>query len=168
MANGVGMHEIVTKLMREEGGVEDVGDGKGETRWGQTKGWCEKWGLEWPESEVQAKENYLLWLVKSGLFHLCIIPDILATAVVDWAIHSGSRWAIKSLQTHLGVGVDGVYGRFTSRAVDNAPDRRRLAAEVVADRLSFLGEITKKNPANTRFIHGWLKRIGRQVVELGL
>ena len=96
--------EIIRRILDREGGVADVGDGKGVTRWGQTPGWLSDFDLPTPTNEAEAAENYATWLRVTGLERL-LQPraDALADTVIDLAVHSGHVTAIKSLQKAVGV-----------------------------------------------------------------
>ena len=74
---------IIDKILQREGGVADVGDGKGVTRFGQTPEWLETFGLEPPQTRADAAVNYHSWLDRTGLIGLCDAPDALADAVID-------------------------------------------------------------------------------------
>jgi lysozyme family protein len=158
---------IIKHLLANEGGVKDVGDGKGITRWGQTPDWLKAWHLPIPKSAANAEANYWEWLQLTGLSHLVQVDDLLALAVVDWAVNSGHRTAIKSLQRHLKVSMDGSYGPQTRRAVDKITNRTKVAREVIADRAEFFGKITKNKPSNVEYIHGWLRRLAKQIRVIG-
>ncbi len=161
------MLEVVNRILSEEGGVKDVRDGKGLTRWGQTPDWLKKWDLPTPQTQEQARENYMLWLVRTGLSHLCSVNDLLSFAVVDWAVHSGERTAIKALQRSVKVGADGRYGPRTQTAVDQVRHRYQLASIILDARMVFVGKVVRDRPSDAQYIHGWLARLGRQVKELG-
>lgn len=158
---------LINRILDNEGGVKDVGDGKGLTRWGQTPDWLEAWDLPIPKSRSEAASNYFDWLLLTGLVHVAKEDDLLSFAIIDWAIHSGHRVAIKSLQRTLKIIADGKYGPQTQRAVDAILNRSRVAAQIIAERLAFLGRITRDKPSNAKYIYGWLNRMSRQVKELG-
>lgn len=158
---------IVDAIMREEGGVADVGDGKGITRWGQTMKWLRQWHLPVPQTPADARLNYHLWLQASGLAAVCAVDDALAHNVVDWAVNSGEERAVKALQRALGVTADGVIGPKTRAKLELA-NRIQLGAELIAMRLDYIGDITKRNVRNREYIHGWLRRMGGLVRRLGV
>lgn len=168
MSNWGPVESLITRIIMDEGGIKDVGDGKGETRWGQTPDWLKTWNLPSPNSVVEAKENYRLWMVRTGLIHLVATNDLFAWVTIDWAIHSGHLVAIEALQKLVRTEADGVYGRLTKRAVEENGNRRgHLAALMISERVKFLGRITRDNPRNVAYISGWLNRVSRHIEQLG-
>jgi lysozyme family protein len=166
---------VLALVLEWEGGCADVGDGKGETYWGQTPGWLESFGFAVPTTRDEAVANYRTWLVRTRLIGVCDYPDALALAVVDWAVHAGHTTAIRSLQRALGVTPDGILGPETQESIDRldslpgSRSRQRIAARVVADRLRSLGRIVTDHPAaDARYAAGWMARVADQVERLGL
>jgi lysozyme family protein len=164
---------VLALVIEHEGGVADVGDGKGETRWGQTPGWLASFGFTSPKTRDEAMANYRTWLVRTRLIGVCDYPDALAIGVVDWAVHAGHVTAIRGLQRALGVAADGIYGPETQEAVDRldggVSTRRLVAARVLAARLRSLGRIVTDHPAtDARYAAGWMNRVADQVERLGI
>lgn len=156
--------EVITRVLRWEGGIADVGDGKGITRFGQTPAWLDQFGLPTPTTPEEARLNYQRWLVRTGLIGVCDYPDPFAIGVVDWAVHSGHRTAIRGLQAALGVAVDGTYGPETQAAVD-AVDRRGAACRLIAHRARFVFGLLA-NVQNAKYARGWGNRISEQIESL--
>lgn len=157
---------VIHLVMEEEGGVADVGDGKGLTRYGQTPGWLARWRLPVPESPDEAEMNYRSWLETTGLDELCTEDDALAWAVIDWAVHAGERVAIAALQGAIGVKRDGLIGPITLAALAKT-DRAHVAATVVADRLvSTMGLVASHPDQYLRYLRGWTGRLARHVRRL--
>jgi len=154
-------------ILREEGGVADVGDGMGLTRWGQTAGWLDRWGLPVPSTRGEAKANYLAWMGLSGLDQLCDINDMLSTVVADYAINSGESPAIKTLQLAVGAHPDGVIGPETLAALNHTPSRHVITHQILARRVEHLGEIISAHRQRALYAKGWMRRIGRQLRRLG-
>jgi lysozyme family protein len=152
--------EIIARILQREGGVADVGDGKGVTRYGQTPGWLSQFNLPIPTNETEAAENYAAWMRLTKLDQLLSDrTDTLADAVIDLAVHSGHVVAIKALQGALGVTADGVIGPVTLKAVRIDEDRRRAAAGVIAWRVIQQGNLIAQNPGKyARYAHGWARR----------
>lgn len=170
LSNWGPVESLIDRIILDEGGIKDVGDGKGVTRWGQTPSWLKTWNLPTPNSVPEAKENYRLWLVRTGLIHLCATADLLAWVTIDWAIHSGHATAVHALQKLVKTDTDGVYGSMTKRAVDEVSIKRRkeLAAYMISERVKFLGRITRDTATNIRYISGWLNRVSKHIEQLGL
>lgn len=157
--------EIIVRILRREGGVADVGDGKGITRFGQTPGWLAQFNLPIPTNETEAAENYAEWMRLTKLDQLLSDrADTLADAVIDLAVHSGHVVAIRALQGALGVTVDGVIGPQTLKGVRIDEDRRRAAAGVIAWRVIQQGNLIAQHPAKySRFAHGWARRTAEHI-----
>jgi lysozyme family protein len=165
---------VIALVLSWEGGIADVGDGKGVTRWGQTPQWLAQFGFEPPKTRDQAVANYRTWLVRTRLIGLCDYPDTLALAVIDWAVSSGHAEAIRGLQRALGTAVDGIYGPETQDLVDRldscpgARSRQSVAARVLAARMRFIGRLVTDKPTNARFAAGWNDRLADQVERLAI
>jgi lysozyme family protein len=158
--------EVIATVMANEGGIKDVGDGKGVTRFGQTPDWLRSFGFEAPTGAHEAIANYRTWLVRTRLIGLCDYPDGLSVGVVDWAVHSGHITATRELQRLLGVKPDGTYGPETQAAVDGC-DRLKVARQVIGRRLRFIGRLVTDNPErNARYAAGWNARLADQVERL--
>lgn len=152
---------VIARVIRREGGIKDVGDGKGLTRFGQTPGWLAQFGLPAPDTPAQAATNYRAWLDLTGLIALCGEADVFVDAVIDWAVHSGHPRAIRSMQAAVQVRPDGVIGPVTRAAIDalGTAGRRAAAAKVVADRVRHSGGLITADPAQySRNAKGWANR----------
>lgn len=157
---------VVRHLLDAEGGVANVGDGEGITRYGQTRSWLERWHLPIPRSRDEAAMNYHSWIEQTNLDVLCTVDDVLPWAVIDFAVNSGERVAIASMQRALGLRADGLIGPKTMTAVIVC-QRKQVAAWVLADRLELDGGLIAHHPDQyARFALGWLRRIGQQVKAL--
>lgn len=166
---------VIDRVLLHEGGIADVGDGKGLTRFGQTPQWLDQWGLAAPRTVDEAAENYAIWLDKIGLAAVCEIDPILGSAVVDFAVNSGHVTAVKALQRAIGVAADGVIGGQTVAALSAVKDdaRQHVTLLVHCTRLEFIGriitdELTKlrgegrlKSDKKTHgeYAAGWLNRM---------
>lgn len=157
---------LIDRVMRREGGVADVGDGMGVTRWGQTEAWLLTFGFGIPESREDAIGNYRAWLTRTGLIGLCAAPDALADLVIDGAVQHGHRTVIRWLQSALLIPTDGVWGPETQAAVDVC-DRVAVAARIAAERVRLYGALISGNQAkNAKFAKGWLSRIAEQIEQV--
>lgn len=154
------MEGVIRRVMRAEGGVADVGDGKGITRWGQTPQWLEDFGLPTPETADQAFLNYATWMTMTGLNVIADLDGTLGSAVVDWAVHSGHTVAIRGLQRALGVAADGVIGPDTKRAIFTSGSWRRIIINVHCQRLELMGRLITDAPEkHARYAAGWMNRM---------
>lgn len=154
------MEGVIRRVLKAEGGVADVGDGKGVTRWGQTPQWLESFGLPVPETEDDAFLNYATWMTMTGLDVIADLDGSLGSAVVDWAVHSGHQTAIRGLQRALGVAADGVIGTKTRAALIASGNIRRVIVSVHCQRLEFLGRLITDAPdKHARYAAGWMARM---------
>lgn len=156
---------VIARIVAREGGIADVGDGRGVTRYGQTSAWLQTFGYPVPTSPDEAAENYRRWLHDTGLEAVATVADVLADAVIDWAVHSGHQVAIRAMQAALGVTPDGIIGPITRGALARA-DRGTAAKQVVADRVRYVGRIVRRDPRAARFAAGWANRLAALVEAL--
>jgi lysozyme family protein len=156
---------LIEKLLDREGGVADVGDGKGVTRFGQTPDWLDRFNLPAPKTRDEAHANYLRWigLIKFG--PLLEPGDDLADILLDIAVMSDHTKAIKALQAVLGITVDGVLGPVTLEAMTRQ-FRPRLARLVIAWDMQYQGRIITLNPDRAKFAAGWANRMAEHVRNL--
>lgn len=160
------MRTVIAQILEREGGVADVGDGKGVTRYGQTDQWLKRWRLPIPKSAAEATYNYRSWLEQTNLDALCTEDDSLPDVVIDFAVHASERPAIRALQVALGAKADGVLGpvTMTALAICNRP---HVAAAVLAERMRQMGILlADDDPDRRRYAKGWLNRVAAQVEAL--
>jgi lysozyme family protein len=159
---------IIAKVLRREGGIADIGDGKGITRFGQTPDWLHDFNLPVPSTAADAAENYAAWLRVTRLDRVIgDTPDVLADVVIDYAVHSGHVPAIQSLQHAVKVEADGVIGPVTLEAIRIDSDRKVAAARIIAQRGQHQGWlITRKPDRYAKFAHGWANRQAEFIVAL--
>lgn len=159
--------ELIAKVIVREGGIADIGDGKGVTSFGQTSGWLTQFNLPIPTNATEAADNYAEWLRLTGLD--AVIgdeADPAADFVIDFAVHSGHIPAIKLLQKVLGVTADGVMGPNTRAALESH-DRRWLAFAIIAGEMKFQGGLITDNPAkHARWARGWANRNAAKLLQL--
>lgn len=156
---------VIARVIEREGGIADVGDGKGVTSFGQTPAWLDSLGLPAPKTVEEAAANYRTWLVRTKLIGVCDEPDAFADGTVDWAVHAGHAVAIRALQKSLGVPADGILGPETQEAIDGC-DRTLMGRKVVAARVRSLGRLIADRPTNARYAAGWMNRLADQIEAL--
>lgn len=158
---------ILERVLGAEGGIQDVGDGQGVTRFGQTPRWLATFGFAAPETRDQALMNYRTWLVRTRLIAVCDYPDVFAWAVIDWAVQSGHTVALRALQRALKIHVDGLMGPETEDAIANC-DRHQVAIALIAANVRFEGRLVTDDPKQyARFAAGWANRNAQQIEALG-
>ena len=102
-----------------------------------------------------AHSFFEVWLC--GKHRLDEVADpALRLAVLDYAINSGPRTAIKALQRGAGVTADGVFGPQTAAAVNHARDPRTLRDGLLAARLRLLAKTPEIRSVKRG---GWFNRI---------
>lgn len=163
---GTAVDTVVAYVLKQEGGVSNVGDGMGVTRYGQTDAWLQQYGLPVPTSQADAARNYRIWLTMTQLVRVVQKDVTLGTVVVDTAVHSGVSQAVKLLQRALGVKDDGIFGPQTITAMELA-NAAPIAVAVVSGRARLVGAILQATPADVRYAHDWLNRLGDSIALLG-
>lgn len=149
--------DVIDAVLAIEGGVADVGDGMGVTRWGQTERWLTEYGLPIPTTVHEAHANYRRWLDLTNLIVLCDRPDAVAYIVVNFAVHSHARTAIRALQTAIGATPDGVLGPKTEAALARL-SRTRLALIIVAAQTRQGTRAIERDHSKAVFAAGWGNR----------
>ena len=102
--------DVLDFIQREEGGVADVGDGKGTTHFGQTEAWLTEWGFAVPNTPGQARGNWKKWTEAIGLDAIVDAHPKLGLAVFDYAtgplekklserFSDEKRWTLSYLST---------------------------------------------------------------------
>lgn len=79
-----------------------------------------------------------------------------ANFTFDWHVNSGA-WAVKALQTAVGVTADGGVGPHTLEAV-NAADENTLMPQLIQARINFYNHIVERDPTQEKFLKGWTAR----------
>lgn len=157
------MEAVISQILADEGGVADVGDGKGVTRYGQTPGWLAAFDLVPPSTAADAAVNYEIYFAKVGLDAVIARDPAIGHALATFAVHAGDHAAIRALQRELHVTVDGVIGPKTLAALD-AANESVVAHGLVAAYGEQLGEaMASVKKDNRRFARGWAFRLGRLI-----
>lgn len=151
-------------VLKSEGGyVNDNADHGGETNLGVTRAaWGEYKGRPIRDGEMrQLTRDMVKPFYKSRYWDKVRGDDLpagLDYAVFDFAVNAGPGRAAKFLQRAVGVAEDGMIGPATMAAV-----KRTNAAEVLAQfsaaKESFYKGLVDRDPAQRRFIKGWLARV---------
>lgn len=147
------------RLVGHEGGyTPGFGDPGGETKFGISK-------RSYPGEDIKgmtldrAKTIYKrdFW----GPAGCDSVPDLLRYALFDFAVNSGVKRAVLTLQRLTGETPDGVIGPRTLQAIQSIP-ATRLAARFYGVRLEFMAGL----PTWDRFGEGWARRIATELQSL--
>lgn len=152
-------------LWPEEGGYSNRGnDHGGATNFGVTQreydAYCARHKRS-TQSVAGITENDATQVYQEDYWTPCrcdAMHDKVAIALFDWAVNHGPSGAIKTLQQCLGVAADGVIGQKTFIAINAIMEDVLLAKFLDARRAWYLNDITK-NPNQSAFKDGWLKRV---------
>jgi len=147
-------------VIKNEGGyVNNPADPGGATNLGCTKSaWEDYVGHEVSIDDIKAlTPNDVMPLYKEKYWDTVKGDDLpmgVDYAVFDFAINSGPSRAAKTLQSVLGVDVDGQIGPATLDAIETA-NPREVVTSVCEARLSFLQSL----PTYANFGRGWSRRV---------
>ena len=159
--------QVIDAILDAEGGIKDVGDGKGETRFGQTPQWLETHGLPKPANRDQAFANYALWMSRLKLDALVTVNQFAGHVVTDMAVHFGESTAIKTLQRALGVTDDGVIGPHTLSKFQQVGSTRRFQQALLAQKGKAYGDLLASVTVDRRkWARGWMNRYAQQILDL--
>ena len=167
------MNRLIPFILRWEGGyIEHKDDRGGATHRGVTletysqyregRGLCKTTNLDLQMMTI-GEWSYIFeilywnrWLANK------IRSQALANLLVDWVWMSG-KWGIVLPQKILGVKEDGIVGRRTLRALNEASEgataERCLYEWMWETRRRFYHEIVRFNPTQSVFLVGWLNRL---------
>lgn len=81
----------------------------------------------------------------------------IANIIVDWVFNSGKS-VIKRIQKIINVTPDGIVGKITLSAINNA-EQEELFYKIKASRKAFYDEIIERNPSKAKFRKGWYNRL---------
>jgi len=151
-------------LLREGGYVVHPSDRGGPTKYGITLLALETWrgapvtaddvrDLSMDEARQILRERY----VEAPGLQTLGFGAVLMEQLIDHAVLSGPRTAIKDLQMILDVPADGVIGPVTRAAARGYPSQR-LAIELVKQRVERLVGIVHHDPTQVVFLRGWVAR----------
>lgn len=87
-----------------------------------------------------------------------IVDDKLRMILFDQAVNRGVFRVVKSVQTILGIKVDGILGGQTISEL-NFRNSKELGLKILFDAQKHYVDICKANPTQIVFLNGWLNRI---------
>jgi lysozyme family protein len=167
------LHEVITQILEDEGGIAQLPGEPFITRFGQTPDWLDQHDFIPPKTVEQAYANYVAWLTrKTKISLICDIAPYVGYLIADWAVLSGEAVAVKALQRELKVEDDGIIGPETLGAL-RLVNQGVIARGVLAAHNDFVGTLVaatkdaKGNPVDRRkFVRSWNSRIARQIRRL--
>lgn len=141
-------------LMINEGGyVNDPNDAGGETKYGISKKAYPNLNI----ADLTLDEAKAIYFRDYWLKCKCDkLPDCLSVAVFDYSVNSGIKRAVKTLQSVLGVTVDGIIGNQTIGASMSKPLKITLE-KYQNERMDFLMSLSSFQ----RYGKGWTARVNR-------
>jgi lysozyme family protein len=151
-------------VLHSEGGyVNDPADPGGETNLGVTKAaWAEYLGRAIADGEMHhLTPDMVKPFYKEKYWDKCqcdSLPTGLDYAVFDFAVNAGIKRSAKFLQQAVGVPSDGNIGHGTVAAAQAVDPQTAIAAFSQAKK-DFYNGLAEKNPAEHKFLHGWLSRV---------
>lgn len=158
------VEEIIDGIIEREGGdviTDDPTDAGGRTRYGiSERAHPEAW-RRGPPTREQARDIYMRVYVSpfAPLTNIGI-DERIRVALIDDAVMSGPKTAIKSLQHVLGVPADGVIGPQTIGAVVRAnSDGHWLLTRLVQARALRIARIVQADVSQVKFLSGWITRV---------
>lgn len=86
-----------------------------------------------------------------------IANQSVANIIVDFVFNSGKS-VIKRIQRIVGVVPDGIFGKKTLSAINNA-EQEELFYKIKDSRRAFYDEIIERNPSKAKFRKGWYNRL---------
>lgn len=154
-------HALEFTLKWEGGDVDDPADRGGRTRWGVSSAAYPNLDLDKLTLEgATAIYHTDYWDAVQGDALDAISPAISAV-VFDFAVNSGPRRSIATLQRAAGARVDGVVGPKTLEAVRSS-DIPQILEEMICDRTDYLVNLDQP-----RFTRGWIRRCVALALEAG-
>ena len=158
-------NDFLKKLLKLEGGyVNHPNDKGGCTNKGITiDTFREFYGKDMNCSDLEnITDEQLEHIYKKNYWDLCWGDKIncpkIAQIIVDWAVNSGVKTAIKNVQKIVGTTSDGIMGPKTIDAINKYPVKE-LFDELKKSRKTFYETIVEKNPSQKVFLKGWLNRL---------
>ena len=147
-----------SELIGNEGGyVNHPADPGGETNFGISK---RSYPMEDIKGMTLERAKALYFRDYWGPAGCDALPDAIRFDVFDMAVNSGSKQAVRTLQTAIGQTPDGVLGPKTLMACQSM-DAERLVMRFNACRLLFMSDLATW----PSFGRGWAKRIANNVLH---
>jgi lysozyme family protein len=146
--------KAVEALIQREGGfVNDPSDSGGETKFGISKRSYPALDIPNLTKQDAADIYFADFWSPAGCDGM---PQVVAEAVLDFAVTSSVKRSAKTVQQAAGVLADGVIGPDTLAAIAAHPDL--IAARFTILRMAFYADLARKQKKNQKFLAGWILR----------
>ncbi len=117
-------------------------------------------------SIVQLKNEQAKYILYNAFWispQINLLPKHLAIVVFDFAVNSGSYYAIRLLQKAIGAQIDGIIGKETiiKSMLSCASIRKEkiIIKFLLEERIKYYMRLAKSKPAMQVFLKGWLARV---------
>lgn len=110
--------------------------------------------LEMRKNQAKAIYYNAFWLSPK----INLLPLYLAIITYDYAVNSGSFYAVKVLQKALGITIDGIIGPQTEEKAAMAV-QKDIAKLMLEERVKFYRKLVQQKPKMKTFLRGWLNRV---------
>ena len=149
------MRTIDDLIEREGGLVNDANDRGGVTKYGISS-------RSYPALDVAAitKEDARDIYFEDFWRPCCcdqIASQLVANLLFDFAVNTGVKRSIKTLQKCLSVAVNGFIGPITIAAINDA-DCELIALRFTVLRIDYYSRLAAKKKSQRKFLHGWINR----------
>lgn len=150
--------DMIDRLISREGGAritQDSSDTGGTTKYGISS-------KSYPDVDIAKLQYdgaraiyYRDYLMATNIY---LLPELVQELALDFAVHSGPRKAITSLQRLVGVAEDGLLGPLTIDAA-KALKVGDLCRAYTIDRVGYLCRQVQTNPSKLKYLTGWITRV---------
>lgn len=167
------IEQLIDNVLKVEGGyVNHPADRGGPTKYGITLKTLEKYrGQVLAARDVEAltlwearaiyRTNY--WAAPG--FARLNIPEVVMDLLFDMSVNHGPTRAVKILQDAIAVLADGDLGPITKEFAERM-DPDHLMALILAERVEFYGRLITRDPSQSAFAHGWMRRCARFIQNI--
>jgi lysozyme family protein len=148
--------KAITRLIKIEGGLTDLGEGAGLTKYGITKKTYPDLDIENLTIEQATRIYKLDWWDKMNLDK--IENQEIAEQLLSHSVNAGIKPAVKVLQKMLNVSPDGIVGAITIDAINKHSQDYLFVCNYKLEIIRWYKNLAKK-PKNREFLYLWVSRI---------
>lgn len=157
--------KFLPKVFKVEGGYANIpGDAGGPTNKGVTIAtFRQYYGEEKTVDDLKKMTTEQVSKIYKDLFwDKCKGDDIksqsVAELLVDFAVNSGVKTAVRKIQRLVRVTDDGILGKVTVGAINNK-NPQTLFNELYDVRVAYYKQLVARKPSQKKFLNGWLNRL---------